>query len=90
MVVFGILFATPFIIPLDLNYGSRSLDGLAYLDTAHPADAGAVAYLQTLTGNERIVEAEGGDYTYYSTYLVIYRYSCNHRNAVPRVHVAWG
>jgi YYY domain-containing protein len=66
MVVFGILFATPFIIPLDLNYGSRSLDGLAYLDTAHSADAGAVAYLRTLNGNERIVEAEGGDYTYYS------------------------
>ena len=66
VIVFGILFATPFIVPLGLNYGSRSLDGLAYLDTAHPADAGAVAYLRTLAGNERIVEAESGDYTYYS------------------------
>jgi uncharacterized membrane protein len=64
--VIGILFVTPFLVPLDLNYGSRSLDGLAYLDTAHPGDAGGVAYLRNLTGNDRIVEAEGGDYTYYS------------------------
>lgn len=64
--VIGILFVVPFFVPLDLNYGSRSLDGLAYLDTAHPSDAGAVAWLRTLTGDERIVEAEGGDYTYYS------------------------
>ena len=66
VLVIALLFATPFVVPLDLNYGNRSLDGLAYLDTAHPADAGAVAYLRTLAGNERIVEAEGGDYTYYS------------------------
>ena len=66
MLVIGMLFVVPFFVPLDLNYGSRSLDGLAYLDTQHPGDAGAVAYLRTLTGDERIVEAEGGDYTYYS------------------------
>ena len=65
-IVIGMLFVVPFIVPLDLNYGSRSLDGLAYLDTAHPSDAGAVAWLRTLSGDERIVEAEGGDYTYYS------------------------
>jgi len=64
--VIGILFVTPFLVPLDLNYGSRSLDGLAYLDTSHPGDAGGVAYLRSLSGDERIVEAEGGDYTYYS------------------------
>ncbi len=43
-----------------------TLDGLAYLHDSHPGDAAAVAYLRTLTGNEIIVEAEGGDYTYYS------------------------
>ena len=64
--VIGMLFVVPFFVPLDLNYGSRSLDGLAYLDTAHPSDAGAVTWLRTLSGDERIVEAEGGDYTYYS------------------------
>jgi uncharacterized membrane protein len=65
-VVVGSLFILPFMLPLDLNYGSRSLDGLAYLDTTHPGDAGGVAYLRNLTSDERIVEAEGGDYTYYS------------------------
>lgn len=64
--IIGVLFVTPFLVPLDLNYGSRSLDGLAYLDTSHPGDAGGVGFLRSLTGNERIVEAEGGDYTYYS------------------------
>ena len=64
--VIGILFVTPFVVPLDLNYGSRSLDGLAYLDTTHPGHAGGVAYLRHLPGDDRIVEAVGGDYTYYS------------------------
>jgi len=62
----AILFIIPLFVPLDLNYGSRSLDGLEYLSTAHPGDAAAVAYLRSLHGDERIVEAEGGDYTYYS------------------------
>lgn len=66
VVVVGIMFILPFAIPLDLNYGSRSLDGLAYLETAHPGDAGGVAYLRNLTGSEILIEAEGGDYTYYS------------------------
>jgi YYY domain-containing protein len=62
-----VLFATPLVIPLDLySYGSRTLDGLAYLEYQHPSDAGAIAFLRALPGNERIVEAEGGDYTYYS------------------------
>jgi YYY domain-containing protein len=60
------LFIAPFVIPLDLNYGSRTLDGLDYLTAAHPGDAAAVAYLRALPGDVRIVEAEGGDYTYYS------------------------
>ncbi|WAC05622.1 MAG: DUF2298 domain-containing protein [Methanoregula sp.] len=62
----ALLFIIPFFMPLDLNYGSRSLDGLEYLKTTHPGDAAAVAYLRSLPGDERIVEAEGGDYTYYS------------------------
>jgi YYY domain-containing protein len=64
--VVAVFFVLPFYVPLDLNYGSRSLDGLAYLDTAHPGDAGAVAWLRALPGDERLVEAEGGDYTYFS------------------------
>ncbi|HZK30359.1 MAG TPA: DUF2298 domain-containing protein [Methanoregula sp.] len=64
--VVGILFVLPFVIPFNLNYGTGTLDGLAYLKDSHAGDAGAVTYLRTLQGDDRIVEAEGGDYTYYS------------------------
>jgi YYY domain-containing protein len=64
--VAALLFSIPLSVQLGPNYGSRSLDGLEYLATAHPGDAAAVAYLRALPGDLRIVEAEGGDYTYYS------------------------
>ena len=65
--VVAILFILPFAIQYNAGYGTGSLDGLAYLSTTHPGDAGGVAYLRALPpGNDRIVEAEGGDYTYYS------------------------
>ncbi|MDD1702967.1 MAG: DUF2298 domain-containing protein [Methanoregula sp.] len=66
VIVVGMLFVAPFIVPLDRDYGGWTLDGLTYLDTTHPGDAGGVAYLRNLTGNEILIEAEGGDYTYYS------------------------
>lgn len=62
----GILFLLPFTVGFNADYGTGTLDGLAYLGTTHPGDAAAVAFLRNLTGNETIVEAEGGDYTYYS------------------------
>jgi uncharacterized membrane protein len=65
-IVIGILFVLPFVIPFTLSYGTGTLDGLAYLKDSHAGDSGGVAYLRTLQGDERIVEAEGGDYTYYS------------------------
>ncbi|NMB78825.1 MAG: hypothetical protein GYA23_06990 [Methanomicrobiales archaeon] len=61
-----ILLALPFCVALPGNYGSGTLDGLAYLEFQNPGDAGAIAYLRTLSGNEIIVEAEKGDYSYYS------------------------
>ena len=61
-----LLFALPVVVQYNAGYGSGTLDGLAYLSVTHPGDAGAVAYLRTLPGDERIVEAEDGDYTYYS------------------------
>lgn len=66
--VIAILFAVPVLVPFDMNYGSRSLDGLEYLSASHPGDAAAVAYLRALpvTPDINLVEAEGGDYTYYS------------------------
>jgi YYY domain-containing protein len=66
ILIVSTLFVLPFIIPVNQNYGTGTLDGLAYLNDSHPGDAAAVAYLHTLTGNEIIVEAEGGDYTYFS------------------------
>jgi len=61
-----LLFILPFAAQFNVDYGTGTLDGLAYLEHSHPGDAGAVTYLRTLSGDERIVEAEGGDYTYYS------------------------
>ncbi len=60
------LLSVPILVPLDSPYRSTTLDGLAYLTTAHPGDAEAVAYLRALPGTVGIVEAEGGDYTYFS------------------------
>ena len=65
--VLGIGFIIlPLVIPVTMFDGPRSLDGLAYINTSHPGDAAAVAWLRTLPGNITIVEAENGDYTYYS------------------------
>jgi YYY domain-containing protein len=62
----GILFVVPFLVPFTISYGTNTLDGLAYLEDSHPGDAAAVTYLRSLSGNEILVEAEGGDYTYFS------------------------
>jgi YYY domain-containing protein len=62
----GILFIIPFLVPFTVSYGTYTLDGLAYLKDSHSGDAPAIAYLRSLSGDEIIVEAEGGDYTYYS------------------------
>ena len=64
--VIGILFVVPFVVPFTVSYGTHTLDGLAYLGESHPSDAPAIAYLRTLSSDEILVEAEGGDYTYYS------------------------
>ena len=64
--VVTLLFVLPFAVIAPASYAPGTLDGLAYLEAQHPADAGAVAYLRTLTGSEILVEAEKGDYSYYS------------------------
>ncbi len=61
------LICAPVAIPdLTYGYGGKTLDGLAWVETSHPGDAAAVGYLSALSGNITIVEAEGGDYQYYS------------------------
>jgi YYY domain-containing protein len=64
--VAGLLLAAPFVIQYNHGPGTGTLDGLAYLSSTHPGDATAVAYLRTLSGDEILVEAENGDYSYYS------------------------
>jgi YYY domain-containing protein len=66
VITVAVLFILPFFGLPVVSYGSGSLDGLAYLQEQHPGDAGAVAYLRTINGNEIIIEAEKGDYSYYS------------------------
>jgi YYY domain-containing protein len=67
IVVILALLIIPFLLPdLSYGYGGRGLDGLSYLDTRHPGDADAIRFLRSLEGDIRIVEAEGGDYKYYS------------------------
>ena len=64
--IVSLLFILPFVIPFTVSYGTGTLDGLAYLKDSHTGDAGGITYLRTLRGDDRIVEAEGGDYAYYS------------------------
>ena len=66
VLVVALLLIAPFAINIDFGYGSRTLDGAAYLEGSHPGDAAAIAFLRDLPGDHIIIEAEGGDYTYYS------------------------
>lgn len=43
-----------------------TMNGLAWLSSGHPDDLAAVTWLRSLDGNITLVEAEGGDYKYYS------------------------
>jgi YYY domain-containing protein len=46
--------------------GYGTLDGLAYLEATRPGEAAAIDFLRTLDGDHLLVEAENGDYGYYS------------------------
>jgi YYY domain-containing protein len=65
-IVVIILFILPFAVIAPVSNAPGTLDGLAFLDTQHPSDAGAITYLRSLDGSEILVEAEKGDYSYYS------------------------
>ena len=64
--VTALLLTAPLIIPFEYSSRDATLNGLAWLDTTHPGDAAAIAFLRSLSGSYGIVEAEGGDYGYYS------------------------
>jgi len=64
--VLTVLFVLPPIVIAPVSYAPGTLDGLAYLSSQNPGDAGAIAYLRSLSGSEILVEAEKGGYSYYS------------------------
>jgi YYY domain-containing protein len=66
VVVVTILFILLFVVIAPFSNAPGTLDGLAYLEIQRPNDAGAIAYLRSLAGREILVEAENGDYSYYS------------------------
>ncbi|EHQ36640.1 DUF2298 domain-containing protein [Methanoplanus limicola] len=67
IIVLAVIFAVPVILPdMNYGYGGKTLDGTAWMKVLQPYDYDAVTFLNSLEGNLTIVEAEGGDYTYYS------------------------
>ncbi len=64
-----IIVAMPFAVPdLSYGYGGHSLDGMKWVSIQYPDDYEALVYLQSLDPKSiaGIVEAEDGDYKYYS------------------------
>jgi YYY domain-containing protein len=65
-VIVILLLIAPLVLQVNFAFRGGTLDGLAFLDSAHPGDAAGLRYLATLPGDEVIVEAVKGDYEYYS------------------------
>jgi YYY domain-containing protein len=61
-----LLVLSPLAMGMEVQNGGGTLDGMAYLRYAHPGDAAAITYLRSLQGPITLVEAENGDYNYYS------------------------
>jgi len=66
VIAVALVLTLPLLAQVNFAYHGGTLDGLAFLDSAHPGDAAALGYLAGLGGNEVIVEAVKGDYEYYS------------------------
>ena len=70
LVVLLIGFSIPLMLPdLNYGYGGKTLDGMAWMEKSHPYDYDAISYLRSNVEEPDtavILEAEGGDYQYYS------------------------
>jgi YYY domain-containing protein len=67
--------AVPAVLQIDIGKGLLgisypsgyfTLDGIAYVDSVSPGDADAIRFLRSRNMNDTVVEAFGGDYSYYS------------------------
>lgn len=63
-------FSVPLMLPdLNYGYGGKTLDGMAWIESSQPYDYDAISYLKSNAEELKsavILEAEGGDYQYYS------------------------
>ena len=66
IIICSILIAPVIVADMNYGYGGKTLDGMEWLKTHHPYDYLAIEHLNGLEKSISIVEAEGGDYTYYS------------------------
>ncbi len=65
--IVAVLLVAPVVIPdMSYGYGGKTLDGLSWVELQHPGDAEALPYVASLPVGTVILEAEGGDYSYYS------------------------
>ena len=46
-----LVLAAPLILQVNFSYGGGTLDGLAYLEAAHPGDAATLGFLRQIQGN---------------------------------------
>jgi YYY domain-containing protein len=61
-----LLVISPLAMGLNVQNGGGTLDGMGFMEYSHPNDAAAISFLRTLPGSLTLVEAENGDYNYYS------------------------
>jgi YYY domain-containing protein len=61
-----LLVLSPLVMGINEQSGGGTLDGMAFLGYSHPGDATAISFLRSIPGSITLVEAENGDYNYYS------------------------
>jgi YYY domain-containing protein len=61
-----LLILSPLAMGINIQQGGGTLDGMAFLEYSHPGDAAAISFLRSIPGPIILVEAENGDYNYYS------------------------
>ncbi len=61
-----LLVLSPLAMGLDVPNGGGTLDGMAFMQYSHPGDAAAISFLRSIPTPITLVEAENGDYGYFS------------------------